>query len=221
MNLIILEEPAVEPVTLAQVYKHLRLTPDGDLEGSPTIPLTHPDDEMLQLQIATARRDCENTTRRAFVRQKLRMITGPTDERFPWRRIWYQYSPCRGVELQRPPLIELVEVSYFDGDNVLQVVDPAQYYLTEDEPARLAFGPGFTPPLVYSRPDALRIDYWAGYPPEGSPWDDFVTRVPAPIKSAILLGVELQYEALSPQQRERLEKSQASFLTPYTIMVAV
>lgn len=221
MNVIILTEPAVEPVTLVQVYSHLRLTPDGDLEGSPTVPLTHPDDDMLTMQIATARRDCENTTRRAFVKQKLRLVIGPTDERFPWQRIYYRYSPCRGIELQRPPLIELLEVSYYDADNVLQVVDPADYYLTEDEPARLVFGTGFVPPITYGRPDALRVDYWAGYPPEGSPEDDFISRVPLPIKAAILFGVELQYEYTNPAQRAALERAQANLLTPYTIMIAV
>ena len=48
MKITVLQPPPFEPVTLAEVHKHLRL----DLDGSPA---SHPDDDMLQRLIATAR----------------------------------------------------------------------------------------------------------------------------------------------------------------------
>jgi hypothetical protein len=48
-----------------------------------------------------------------------------------------------------------------------------------------------------------------------------VSNVPEPLKAAILLGVELQYEALDPRQREMLEKAQRELLIPYTSFVVV
>jgi len=216
MNLITLTPPSVEPVTLQQCYDHLRLTPEDS-------PRTHPDDAMLERQIKSARMDVENKTRRAFVKQKLRAVLGQVDACWPWPtvyRSWWGGQP-RGIELPKPPLLSLVQVSYYDSDNALVVVDEENYSVSEDDPALLFFSTGYVQPLVYARADALRVDYWAGYQPEGSPEDDFATNVPEPIKSAILLGVELQYEALDPRQREMLEKAQAELLVPYTSFVVV
>lgn len=227
MNVITLTEPAVEPVTLEQVYSHLRITPDPDS------PLSHPDDAMLTRQLVSARKDCENTTRRSFVRQKLRLVVDPCEPHWPWAYGFSRYGYLgrargnwwgaehlggrRGIELKRPQVQEVVAVSYYGADNVLVVIDPANYYLTDDEPARLFFIQDFTAPAVYARPDALRIDYWAGYPTEGSPADDFISRVPQPIKSAILIGVELQYDQMSPAQRSALEQTQLNLLGPYIV----
>jgi uncharacterized phiE125 gp8 family phage protein len=216
MNVITLTPPSVEPVTLQQCYDHLRLTPEDS-------PRTHPDDAMLERQIKSARVDVENKTRRAFVKQKLRAVLGPTDHCWPWPtayRSWWGGQP-RGIELPRPPLLSVVQASYYDAEGVLVIVDPDDYWVTEDDPAQLFFSTGYIVPSVYPRADALRVDFWAGYQPEGSPEDDFVSNVPEPIKSAILLGVELQYEALDPRQREMLEKAQSELLVPYTSFVVV
>jgi uncharacterized phiE125 gp8 family phage protein len=216
MNLITLTPPTIEPVTLEQCYAHLRLTPDDS-------PRTHPDDAMLLRQIKTARQDVENRTRRALVKQKLRAILGQSDDCWPWPTIyrsWWGGQP-RGLDLPKPPLLSVVEVSYYDASGALVIVDPADYFASEDDPAKLYFGTGFVAPDVYPRADAMRVDFWAGYQPEGSPEDDFVTNVPEPLKAAILLGVEMQYEALDPRQREMLENAQDALLVPYTSFVGV
>lgn len=216
MNVITLIPPPVEPVTLEEVYAHLRLTPDDS-------PRTHPDDDMLLRQIKAARQDCENRTRRAFVWQKLRAVLGPQSECWPWPtpfRSWWGGQP-RGIELPKAPLLRVTEVSYFDSSGAVVVVEDDSYAVTEDDPARIYFTQGFVAPSVFPRPDAMRVDFWAGYQPEGSPEDEFVSNVPEPLKAAILLGVELQYEALDPRQREILEKAQATLLVPYTTFVVV
>lgn len=216
MNLITLTPPSVEPVSLEQVYAHLRLTPEES-------PRTHPDDEMLERQIKVARMDCENRTRKAFVKQKLRAVLGQTDSCWPWPTVYRSWwgGQARGIEIPKAPLIEVVQVSYYDGDGALVVVDEDDYVISEDSPASLYFLTGFVPPVVFPRPDALRVDFWAGYQPEGSPEDDFVTNVPEPLKAAIILGVELQYEAMDPRQRQMLENAQAELLVPYTTFVVV
>jgi uncharacterized phiE125 gp8 family phage protein len=73
MNIITVTPPPFEPVTLAEVYAHLRLEPEGS-------PATHEDDAMLQRQIATARAYVEQATRRALVLQTLR-LSAPADSR--------------------------------------------------------------------------------------------------------------------------------------------
>jgi hypothetical protein len=62
------------------------------------------------------------------------------------------------------------------------------------------------------------VEYTAGYQPVGSP-PDYAANIPAPIKQAILLGVELQYSPLTPQEREAAEKARDALLTPYVMHV--
>ncbi len=216
MNLITLTPPTIEPVTLEQVYAHLRLTPEAS-------PRSHPDDDMLLRQIKVARMDCENRTRRAFVKQKLRAVLREADSCWPWPTMYRSWwgGQARGIDLPKPPLLSVVQVTYLDGDGVSVAIDPDSYSVSEDDPGRLYFASGYVLPYQDPILPAIRVDFWAGYTPTGSPEDEFVSNVPEPIKAAILLGVELQYEALDPRQREMLEKAQQELLVPYTSFVVV
>lgn len=203
MNIIILTPPPFEPVTLQECYTHLRLDPDGS-------PPEHPDDAMLRRHIATARGQAEKMTRRAFVQQTIRLVT----DRFPseGRSCW--------IELLRPPLIAVQQVTYHDENNSLQSVDSGNYFTTDDFVPRLQFIDGFTLPCTYRRDDAVRVDYAVGYDPEGSPATtqaEYAGNVPGEIKDAILLGVQLLYDQLSPEQREQLERARDSLLEGFRV----
>lgn len=211
MNLIVLTPPPVEPVTLAEVYLHLRLDPDDDS------PPAHPDDALLRSQIATARAEAEQMTRRAFVEQVLRLTVDrfPRNDAFVGASQWLALAGVRGyIELPRPPLIEVQAVRYYDTDNVLQTVDAADWFVTDDFVPRLMFRDGYVPPLTYARNDAVRIDYVAGYAADESPAvdQDYAANVPQQIKQAILLGVQLLYDQLSPEQRKALEHARDMLL---------
>lgn len=195
MNIITVTPPTVEPVTLAEVWTHLRLDPSGS-------PLEHPDDDLLAIQIAAARQDAEKQTLRSFVYQTLKVV-GPTFPEF--------------IELYRPPVIEIVSVTYWDRDNAQQTVSSDDYYVTEDLVPRLMFESTFSVPAVYERNDAVAVTYRAGYAPEGSPDPDYTTNIPAPIKAAILLGVQLQYDDLAPDRRKALENARDSLLSSYHV----
>ena len=147
MKITVLQPPPFEPVTLAEVHKHLRL----DLDGSPA---SHPDDDMLQRLIATARGQVESMARRSLVQRTLRLSVEAFGD---------------AVRLVRPPVLRVESVTYFDTSNVLQVLDPATYFVTDDEVPELLMANGASAPSTYSRPDALRIEYVAGYAPDGSP----------------------------------------------------
>lgn len=201
MDVINITQPAAEPVTLAQVYKHLRLDPEGS-------PPTHPDDTMLNAQITAARDWAEKFTRRSFVEQRLRLLRNgiPT---------------CRTVDLLRPPVRSIQRVIYYDADNVAQVVSTGDYVLVESRVPQLRFLDTFSIPTTYDRDDSLQIEYTAGYEPTGSPAEDYAANVPQPIKQGILLGVELLYDFVSPEQRERLERAREALLGIYRIPLAV
>lgn len=218
----VIQQPAVEPVSLADCYAHLRLTPD------PGSPLSHPDDAMLLRHIRTARADVENYMRRAIVKQRRRAVFGPDDRvrlglRGGWgwgwagAGYWNPWCASEGLPL-RGGALAIESVSYYGGDNVDVVVDPASYFLVDSVRPSVQFVTGFGPG-VYSRSDAVRVEYWAGFPPQGSPEEDLLGAVPAPICDAILIGVELLYEALDPAQRDRLEAAQQSLLDPYSMPV--
>lgn len=209
MNLIVVTPPSVEPVTMAEVYTHLRLDPDDDS------PPVHPDDDMLRSQITAARTDAEAFTKRAFVEQTLRLFVSrfPCGEAFVGGQSWFRLAGGGGyIELLRPPLIAVQSVRYYDQDNALQTVAPADYFVTDDLVPRLMFADTFVAPLTYRRTDAVRVDYVAGYASDDSPADDPAENVPKQIKQAILLGVQLQYDQLSPEQRDAIEKSRDMLL---------
>lgn len=207
MNLTLLTPPAFEPVSLDQVYGHLRLTPSGS-------PAAHPDDAMLTRHIATARREVERITHRALVRQQLRLSA--------WgfyggdvRRIGFWTVPP-SLPLLRPPLISVVSVQYHDEGNVLQTVATQDWYVTDDMVAQLRLVDSVSP-VVRTRGDAVRVTYWAGYPANGSPAGtsraDLIANVPSECIDAILLGVELLYNPLSPEQRTALENAREALLS--------
>lgn len=208
MNIIVVTPPTAYPVTLAEVYEHLRLTPEGS-------PPTHPQDSMLERHIQSATGEAEQITHRALVQQALRLYgEGFSGYYSDYRR---RYDACVGIELLRPPLIEVESVEYYDSANELAEVDAANYYVTDDLVPRLRFIDGFSYPTCYGRPDSFRVNYIAGYPPEGSPPDDFAVNVPSQIKEAILLGVTLLYEPLEPREREAIEKARDSLLSGFVV----
>jgi uncharacterized phiE125 gp8 family phage protein len=220
MNIVVVTPPPFEPVSLAEVYSHLRLDPDST--GEPP-ELSHPDDAMLRRQITTAREKCEQITRRAFVQQTLRLERGPMRGNGRRGLQWYMNGCAEDwgqIELPRPPLIAISTVKYLDETNTLQTIDPVNYYEMSGLVAQLRFIAGFSTPALYLREDAIQIEYIAGYAPTADPpetQEDFAANVPASIKDAILIGVQLLYDELSPDKRVALENAQDALLRSFRI----
>lgn len=213
MNLTVVSPPPFEPVTLEEVYRHLRLTPSGS-------PPSHPDDALLSGNISAARAQIEHDAQISLVEQTLRLSARsfPRSENVGWHR----HKVVDGLQLTRPPFIRVVSVSYYDADNVLQLVDPSSYYVTDEQVPRLCFVSTFAPPAVYNRQDAVRVIYEAGYAPEGSPpttQEEYAANIPRQLKDAVLLGVQLLYDDLAPADRTALELAKASLINTCAIKV--
>lgn len=215
MNLITVTQPPVEPVSLDEIRQFLRIDPWGS-------PPEHPDDAMLESMIRASREKVEQTTRRALVSQRLRLVLSCA----PADRVFmggfgsdpddYYFRP-RSILLPKPPLIEVHSVSYYDGDNVLQTLPPDSYFVTGDvEPAELSLTGDGSWPVTYRRDDAVQVEYTAGYAPVGSPID-YVANVPDLLKSAIKTDVQLQYDEIAPDKREQLVKAFNRMLVSYVI----
>lgn len=152
------------------------------------------DDHFARL-ITVARMDAENFTEQAFIEQTLLFSSFPCNRRV--------------IILPRHPVISVEEITYYDSENESQTIAEADYYLTAGNTLR--FVETFTYPTLYARSDALRIEYKAGYGASA-------TAVPEPIKQAILIGVELQYSPLTPDEREAAERTRDALLRPYRVM---
>lgn len=216
MNLTITTQPAAEPVTLAEVYAQLRL----DTEGSPP---EHEHDALLQSHIATARQEVEAMSRRSLVVRTLRLsMAGFPAVDASALSDTERRSRVTAMRLHRPPIVRVDSVRYYDAENTLQTVDPADYYLTDEQVPALRFVTGFSAPAVYDRPDAVRVDYVAGYLGEGSPptsQAELAANVPEQLKQAILVGVELLYDAKTPQERQAIERLRESLVQPLRIQL--
>lgn len=220
MNIIVTSAPAVEPVSLEEIYLFMRMDPEGS-------PPTHPDDPMLLTMITSAREKVEQSTRRALVQQSIRLVL-PC---FPARRIYgpqgsWGYDDLytdvdSPIELLRPPFQSIQSIRYYDHANVLQTLASDTYFVSEE-----AFVPAVRPangntwPITYRREDAVLVDYTVGYVPEGSPPDaaGWRANVPGSLRDAVKFEVQLQYDELAPEKRKDIQETIArlerSFVIP-------
>jgi hypothetical protein len=214
--------PVVMPVTLADCYGQLRLDPSGS-------PPTHPDDALLTRLISAATDYAEQATRRALCKQTILL----TYRRFPSDRyhfraqetLWsepgdYDMRP-RHITLLRPSLITLTSVQYYDQQNTLQTLDPSWYIVHSDQgPASIELLEGYFWPITYIREDAVQLTYDAGYPPlvSGSPpTTNDAGNVPKGIQQAILLRIQQDYDAMTPEKWNQLQGAIDTLLGSYRV----
>ena len=206
MNITVVVPPPVEPVTLAEAYAHLRW--DTELEGSPA-EVVYPLGDLVQRNITSARIFVEQATRRALVMQKLRMSTGSFAD----------------IELLRPPFISLESVEYLIDDGTVTPLDLEDFFTSDDEIPRLrAYSRVFdgARDLACWRDDAVRVAYWAGYAPTytaDSPpvVDSYIANVPASLKDAILLQVQLLCDRFDVNEKSDLERTRDALISSFRV----
>jgi hypothetical protein len=219
-RLSVVTPPPVKPITLQDCYGQLRLDPSGS-------PPTHPDDAMLNRLISAATDYAEQATRRALVKQDVKL----TYKRFPNDRyhfraqetLWsepgdYDMRP-RHITLLRPNLLSVPSdgtlVQYYDQQNVLQKLDPTTYLLHVDtEPATIELLMGFFWPITYLREDAVVLNYTAGYAPVGSP-PDYRANIPDGIKQGMLLHVQRQYDVMPVDRYKQMSDAIDDLIAPF------
>lgn len=97
------------------------------------------------------------------------------------------------IVLPAPPFDTLSSFAYLDSDGVEQTVDSALYRVVETEPAEivLAHNESWPTDLDYTQPDAVRIEYTAGYGTNA-------TDVPSIIRQWMLYQVAGIYDLRHP-----------------------
>ena len=215
MNIVTLVEPPVEPVTVAEVYEFLRWDAE-EFDGVPPEAI-YPLENTIGRHIKTARIWVEQATRRALVMQQLRMTIGQLDKAWltGFGRIG-GWSSMRGIDLLRPPVATIDEVGYYDSNNTLQVLDPADYFLAEDYVPQLRFAYNWQTPCMYERPDAFRITYTAGYNWVDSP-ADYTVAIPAPLKDAICLQVQILADRFDVNEKADVMRTRDDLISSFRV----
>lgn len=140
MSAILIDPPAIEPVTLAEAKAHLRLTGSDD-------------DDYVAAMITAARIQVESATRRVLIDQTWRIYLDdwPTDGR---------------VDLAIAPVRSVAAVTVYDAAGEPSELPPAGWILdVAAQPARFVFTGAVTRP---GRPvNGIEIDVAAGYGASG------------------------------------------------------
>lgn len=159
MPLTVTTAPATDVLTLAEAKAQLRISTSGD-------------DTLITSLNTAAGNLIEKRCRRAFVTQTL-TLTLPD---------W----PGDGIELPRPPLQSVTHVKYYTGDTLTTLSSSTYHVETAPAPGRVTLKDGQSWPSIDTRPDAIEIQYVAGYGAQGV--------VPEQLKAAIRLQLESFWE---------------------------
>jgi uncharacterized phiE125 gp8 family phage protein len=161
---VVTEGPTVEPVDRATVVASGLKLGALELEE---------DEALLDLLIQASREDIEHKTGKSLITQT--------------REIKLDYFPnCDTIELTDGPVQTVTEINYYDSDDVLQTLNASEYWVDTHGPvARVVIKNSW--PATESRPSAVTIEYVCGY-------GDTAAEVPAPLRSACLVGVGWLYE---------------------------
>lgn len=141
MALKIIVPPITEPVSLSEAKAQLRLDIDDEKD-------------LIEGYIQTAREDCEDFHGRSYIERTLEYVL----DRFPVRD---------RIMLPRPPVQEILSVTYTDADG-------AEHEFTDwlpalDEPPAVILKPGKSWPTAELYPaGAVRVRYVSGYPAKES-----------------------------------------------------
>ncbi|HEX6050025.1 MAG TPA: head-tail connector protein [Gemmatimonadaceae bacterium] len=139
MPRVLVTPPAAEPLTLATVKAHLRLTDDAGAE-----------DALLNVLISAAREWAEDQTRRALITQT-------------WQETFDRFPPCE-IRLGLTPVQEITKVSYVDASGAAVDLAAAQYIVDAASlPARVRRAYGVSWPSTRDQANAVSVEFTAGY----------------------------------------------------------
>jgi len=199
MSFTLITPPAVEPVTLTELKAHARID-------------TSADDALAAMLITAARLWAESYTRRAFMTQT-------------WRLSLDAWPESSVVELPRPPLTNVDEITTYDDNDAGTIWGAENYYVdTGNEPGRLALRAGRTWPVPTRAVKGISIDFTAGY---GTTASDVPEAIKLAIKQlaahwyehrgeAVVMGSS-RHDAVANQTGVNMPLVIQALLDPYTI----
>lgn len=174
----LVEAPADEPVSLAEVKTFLRI--DGTA-----------DDAILNMLIASARRMAEEYTKRAFITQTWQLVM---DMFAAWEQVpapGYRIAPTpflvngsQAIQLSRQPIQEIIEITATDTANIETPVS-ADVYTLDTASGSILLNEGQNWPTGLRARSAVKVVFVAGWASAAD--------VPEPIKQGIMQHVAASY----------------------------
>jgi uncharacterized phiE125 gp8 family phage protein len=179
-NSVVTSQPSTEPITLQEAKDNLKIT--GTLEDSRITSL-----------ITSARIWCEKYTNRSLIKQTRIQYQ---DNFYPCGRLQYTTRSLASVELLNGPLLDVsgttvISIKYYDSNDTLQTISSSDYWIdiTSTIP-RVVTKTSW--PSTGLRPNAVLIEYYAGYGVDGS-------YVPGFLKDAMHLYIAHCFENRVPE----------------------
>lgn len=175
LSITLVEAPTEEPIGIEDIRAHCRIS-------------FHDEDVLLLMYAQAARDYVEKALRRTLLTTTWRLSL----DMFPcggWGGSrWGHVGPAGSIlELPRPPLQSITEITYLDSAGEPQTLDTAVYGLsTASEPGRLWLQPGQAWPVTQTVWDAVQITYKAGWEHPG--------QIPMSIRAMVLLLTAHLYE---------------------------
>lgn len=169
--------PASEPVSLPELKAFAKV--DGSDE-----------DALLTSLISSARRACEEFTKRAFITQTWKLVLDRfplDDERDPMEALLLAASARDAIDLPRQPIQSIEHIKTTSGSNSQTTVSSATYAL-DASGGRVLLNDGYFWPTDLRDAAAVEVEYVCGYGDDSSD-------VPDPIRHAILLYAYAMYSS--------------------------
>lgn len=168
---------AVEPVTLGEAKLQLKLPVD----------VAHPEDSLIEdILIPAARARGEGATNRAFRQATWSLILDASES----------VSSDGWIEIPKPPLVEVLSVTYVDTNGITQTFATSQYLVQapagpKAKRGRLSLAYGAAWPSTRDQVGAVTIQFVAGY--SLLPLPTYGPSFPAILKMAMLLDIATLY----------------------------
>lgn len=215
MGIRIVTQPTVEPITLADLRKHLSIEPyDVDSSGEGT----HPHDAMIMAMLAAAREHAEQFTGQSIALKtyELALDEFPADE---------------DIELPHPPLVSISSVTYVTtdsaGDYVEETINSDAYTIDRNQPGAgwLMPAAGTDWPTPSAVANAVKVRYRAGYQvPEPDSSAEDADTLPQSIRAALLVLVDHLYEnrgAVSAKAPNEMPMAVEVLLRPHRVRLGM
>lgn len=187
MRLRLVLAASVLPVTLVEAKASLRV----DVATDDTLITSH-------ITTATAQLDGrDGILGRAIVTQTWELVLAA--------------FPAHEITIPLPPLQSITSIKYQDSANVETTLASTSYVIDKTSEPALIY-PVTTWPSTYSTPNAVVIQFIAGYGAAGA--------VPEPIKSAIKLRVQSLYDNLKPEDYAGVDRAHSALIFPYRLVLA-
>lgn len=188
-SLILITEATYEPVTDQQAIDHLREDSGAMTRIRPYLIAARQsiEEELISLK----------TTQRTYELQMKDWSDG--------------FPPDGDLIVSASPLVSITSIKYDDANNVEQTLSASAYQAdTSSLPGRIRYTGNVTLPVVYDKPNAIRIRFVAGYGAAVAT-DGGQSAVPYPIRAAILLRLGELYDVRT--------ESQGGMITPVSLSV--